>query len=959
MKAFVLADPELTIELVASEPDVTSPVAIAWDEDGRLYVAEMNDYPVAPASGRIKRLEDRDGDGRYEHATVFADGLPFPNGVLPCFGGVLVTAAPNIWFLRDKDGDGRADERQVLLTGFGEGNTQLRVNGLSWGLDNSIYAANGRSDGEVRWPVAGAAILISRRDVRFEAIPMPGNPGHHLQAAGIEAIAGYSQFGLAHDDWGNRFPSWNTIPIRHVVLEQQTLDRNPYLAETSSIASILDPADGGRIFGISPAQARFNRESVAFFNASCGPLIERGDLLPAAYHGNAFVCEPLTNLVHRRVLEPSGVTFIARRVEQGKEFLASSDPAFRPVNLANGPDGALYVVDMYRELVEHPQFVPESARGSVDFRRWHNRGRIWRIRPKATAVGGMPHPDLSKAGMPKLVGLLGHSNGWWRSTAQRLIVERWVKDIQARREDPATAKLLTAVLNDNSNPLARLHALWTLAAVGRVDEALLADLASDPHAGLREHALRVAAKQHALHRELLSTATLIKLADDPAVRVRLQAAIALGNRCRLEPAALVALAAIAAKDSDDPWMRLAILSGLAESSLAFIPLCDAIPSAAGREELQSQAAAIVGVSRRTPDLAKLLEMIASRLEENRALPSRGRTLVDCLATLKGLAEGLERSGPPLAALIATAPPELKTGFERVSSLWRAASAIAVSAQPPRERILAIDLLARGRPDMAEIVVPPLLAPTQPGDIQLAAARAVASARRPTLAAKVLSDWSKLSLAARRELLAGLISNPTLAQTLVPALEQGLIVPSELDSAARTMLEQLPDAKLRERASRILARFAPPQRSEALARYQAALKLAGDLRRGANVFAKNCQTCHQRQGQGHRVGPDLSGIAGRAPEALLIDIIDPNREVAPDFATLSVATRGGQVFTGLLAEETATTLRLRRAEGVEDSLLRSEIDELRSTGKSLMPEGLEQTISLQDMADLVAFLREGR
>ena len=138
MKAFVLADPALTIELVASEPDVTSPVAIAWDEDGRLYVAEMNDYPVAPASGRIRRLEDKDGDGRFEHSTVFADGLPFPNGVMPCFGGVLVTAAPNIWFLRDKDGDGRADERQVLLTGFGEGNTQLRVNGLYLGLDNDL-----------------------------------------------------------------------------------------------------------------------------------------------------------------------------------------------------------------------------------------------------------------------------------------------------------------------------------------------------------------------------------------------------------------------------------------------------------------------------------------------------------------------------------------------------------------------------------------------------------------------------------------------------------------------------------------------------------------------------------------------------------------------------------------------------------------------------------------------------
>ena len=316
--AFVLADPALTIELVAAEPEVTSPVAIAWDEDGRLYVAEMIDYPVATAAGRIRRLEDRDGDGRYEHATVFADGLPFPNGVLPCFGGVLVTAAPNIWFFRDRDGDGRADEKAIVLTGFGEGNTQLRVNGLSFGLDNMIYAANGRSDGEVRSPNDPPAKAVSIGRPRSAVPPGGAARSRTPEATSIEAIAGFSQFGLAHDDWGNRFPSWNTIPVRHVVLEQQTLDRNPYLAETSCVASILDMADGGRIFSISPAQARFNRESVAFFNASCGPMIERGGLLPAAYHGNAFVCEPLSNLVHRRVLEPDGVTFVARRVGTGK-----------------------------------------------------------------------------------------------------------------------------------------------------------------------------------------------------------------------------------------------------------------------------------------------------------------------------------------------------------------------------------------------------------------------------------------------------------------------------------------------------------------------------------------------------------------------------------------------------------------------------------------------------------------
>jgi putative heme-binding domain-containing protein len=327
--------------------------------------------------------------------------------------------------------------------------------------------------------------------------------------------------------------------------------------------------------------------------------------------------------------------------------------------------------------------------------------------------------------------------------------------------------------------------------------------------------------------------------------------------------------------------------------------------------------------------------------------------------MKGAAQGLERSGAPLSALVSTRAPELKSAFERVDSLWTASAACAVSNDPVSERLTAVELLARARPDIAEHVVLKLLMTAQPAELQLGAVRAVAIARRPSLASQVLANWNNLAVAIRRELLAGLATNPVFAPALVQALEQETITPGELDGPTRTMLEHLSDTHQRERAAKILARFAPPQRSEALAHYQAALKLAGDATRGAGVFAKNCLTCHQRQGQGHRVGPDLSGIAGRAPDALLSDIIDPNREVAPDYATLAVATRNGQSFAGLLAEETATTLKLRRAEGVEDNLLRTEIDGIRSTGKSLMPEGLEQNINFQEMADLISFLREGR
>jgi putative heme-binding domain-containing protein len=301
---------------------------------------------------------------------------------------------------------------------------------------------------------------------------------------------------------------------------------------------------------------------------------------------------------------------------------------------------------------------------------------------------------------------------------------------------------------------------------------------------------------------------------------------------------------------------------------------------------------------------------------------------------------------------------LKPQLDQLDPIWPAAQALAISNQPASERLVALDVLARARPDLTEAIVPDLLAVNQPIVIQSAAARAVARAGRVSIGTKALSLWNNLALGTRRELLASLAGSPVVAESVIGALEQKIIAPSELDAPTRDALNRLSNPALRSRASAILAQFAPPQRSAALARYQGALKLVGDGRRGVAVFDKNCQTCHQHQGRGYKVGPDLSGIAGRAPDALLVDILDPNREVAPDFVTLVVATRRGQIVSGLLAEESATSLKLRHANGVEETLLRSEIDEIRSTAQSLMPEGLEQNLSLQDLADLIAFLRQG-
>ncbi len=928
---FQLADPALSIELVVAEPDVNSPVAVAWDENGRMFVAEMIDYPSGPTGGRIRMLEDRDHDGKFERVTVFAEGLPYPTSVLPWNGGVLVTAAPNIWFFKDKDGDGRAEEKKVVLTGFGEGNTQLRVNGLTWGLDNWVYGANGRSEGEIRRPEdpPAKAVAIRHRDFRFR--PATGE---------FEAITGFSQFGLPRNDWGDRFPSWNTVPFRHAVIEERTLSRNPYLAESSSVAEILDPVDPNRVFSISPTQARFNRESVAFFNASCGSYIYRGDALAEAYRGNAFVCESLLNLVHRRELVPQGPTFVAKRVEQDKEFLASTDLCFRPVNLATGPDGALYLVDFYREMVEHPQFVPEDLRKSVDFRRWHDRGRIWRIQPREVKQSAeRKTPQLGSASTLELVTLLGNSNGWTRDTAQRLLIEH---------QDKAAIPELGKALQTSKNSLAQLHALWTLEGQGGLDDTLLKQALHDEHARVRENAAKLAASRPALAEDLA------QLADDTEIRVRFQAAIALGDIGSERTAE--ALAKIAARDAGDEWMRLAVLSGLRDQAAPFLnALLQANPHWLTSPEpyqarLLSQTTAILGVRRKTDEIRELALRLAPVHGDSSEL---GR-----IALVAGLSEGLSRSGPSLRALLTNPSADLQPLVASINELLQRVEHLCVAKDARADgRVQALQILVLCRPQAAVEVVPSLLHADQPVEVQLAAARSIAAIGSPELVSHILSGWKELGTTTRRELIASILSSEPLATQLVEALEHDTIALTELDATARDGLQRIRDTATHKRVETLLAKSVAPDRRAVVQTYLPALNLPGDAKRGEELFVKNCQTCHQRRGKGNRVGPDLSGIVGRPPSALINDILDPNKDVAPDFVSYVLVTTKGQVLSGLLAQETASSLKLRRAEGAEESVLRSEIEDFRSSGRSLMPEGLEQSLGMQGVADLLSFLRQ--
>ncbi len=436
--------PGLRIELVAAEPLVMDPIHLDWGTDGKLWVVEMADYPLGidgkgTPGGRIRFLEDRDGDGKYESSTLFLDGLNFPTGVKAWRKGVLVVAAPEIFYAEDTNGDGKADKREVLFRGFREGNQQHRVNGLVWGPEGWLHLANGDSGGKIESVKTGKKLDLSSFDLKIR--PDTGE---------MELTSGRTQNGRARDDSGNWFGCSNSRPLFQFVLPDKFLRRNPHIIYPKASVDVSDPPVAPKVFPIGDESVRYNNAySMGHITSACGLTLYRDDRLGKNFHGNAFVCEPVHNLVHRMVLEPKGVAFSSRRAEDEKEseFLASSDSWFRPTAAITGPDGGLWVVDMHRFVIEHPEWIPESWQKVIDLRAGQNRGRIYRVVSDKCAKSMVP-PILAKLDDSELIANREHSNGWIRDNAEMLLLWHGASSIPKK------------VSPDNkSNPLQKVFAL--------------------------------------------------------------------------------------------------------------------------------------------------------------------------------------------------------------------------------------------------------------------------------------------------------------------------------------------------------------------------------------------------------------------------------------------------------------------------------------------------------------------
>jgi putative membrane-bound dehydrogenase-like protein len=935
-------EPGLSIELVACEPQVIDPIAARFDEDGRLWVVEMRDYPHGPPKGAkplssIRQLIDRDGDRRYETSRQFADGLLFPTGIQPWRGGLIVTLAGAVVYLKDTDADGRADHSETWYRGFTEENPQLRANHPRLALDGRVVIANGLRGGEVVDARAAAAspqskpLSISGRDFAFDP-----------RSAAFEAVSGNGQFGLTFDDFGNRFVCNNRAPLQHVVLENKYTARNPYTAVTSVVHDVAASGEQSRVFPLTAAWTTSNLHA-GQFTAACGATIYGGDLLGNAYRGNAFVCEPTGSLVHREVLATSGVSFSSRAATEGKEFLASPDAWFRPVNLEIGPDGALYVVDMYRAVIEHPQFMPSELQSRPDLRHGDDRGRIYRIVP-ANYKPTRAAPKLSSATSAELVDLLRHKNVWWRETAARLLLER---------SDTSVGSALETLAKDGPEPVARVHALWLLSNLDLLATKTIAAALEDSDAHVREQAVMLAEPRLTADTELRKRT--IAAAGNAQQRVRYRVALALGG---LESDDVVApLVSIALAAPDDERTRTAVSTAL-PSHIGPI-LAGALQSPAvrstdakpGQIELVRELATISGASRDPGQIATLISTLA---RDRDARTARARE-----AALLGLARGLKRRGTALADFVHELPDAAALDEQLARLLEPLTSQAADKTLPEADRTVKIELLAYDPSDRATVALVEIVSNDPAQSLRAAAAAALAEHRSAKIGPSLLADFASQTPIVRRAILDTLVARPDRAGLLLDALTDGRIARTEIDSAREDRLKNHADLAIRERARMLLVRALPAERQSVLDDYRAALSLPADAPAGRELFRKHCAVCHRIAGIGVDVAPDISDSRVKTPEQLLVDILNPNQAIDNNYASYTVAMTDGSVHTGIIAAETAGSVTLRQAENKAIDLLRADIEALRANGVSLMPEGFERELSKQQLADVISFVKNWR
>jgi len=617
LKTFYMP-PGYRLEVVAAEPLIQDPVALDWDVDGRLWAVEMPGWmPDITATGerapigRVVVLEDENGDGRMDKRTVFADGLVLARSLKVLDRGVLVGEPPNVWLMQDTDGDLRMNSKELVTREYGHRDIdpENNANGFHWSLDNRMYTA-GQSD-----------IQLRLKEGAFE----------------VQRTLRRGEWGVTHDDAGRIYRNTNESALHVDLVQTAYYARNPNLLRTRGSYERL--ATGNEDLNIvwpvrpNPGTNRAYQSGIdrpdgtlLKFTAVCAPVVYRGDRLPAELYGNVFVAEPAANLVSRLVLEDDGSTLWARKAYDVGEFLASTDERFRPVYIVNAPDGTLYIADMYRGIIEHRISITEYLRDQILGRKLEQpigMGRIYRVVHETTRrdTGRV----LLNASAARLVEALSHPNGWWRDTAQRLLVER-------TGAATAAGSALVELARGAKDARTRLHALWTLDGIDAIPPAVVMQALEDPARDVRASAIRIAERWLAKASRPIRDAVLRRVDDrDWWVRQQLAASIGvLPVGAREGPAA-----AVLERYATDPVVMDATLSGLRGSErIVLDTLLRAAEQTAQRDAAVTMLAATIV---RSGQDAAIQHVLASIADGRLAAWQRSALLRGAEVTLLGAA----------------------------------------------------------------------------------------------------------------------------------------------------------------------------------------------------------------------------------------------------------------------------------------------------------------------------------
>lgn len=801
-------DGDYEVQLVASEPLVLDPVEVTWDEKGRMYVADMRDYPLGPPNpgdpwlSRIQLLTDEDGDGRMDKAVTFADHMDNVQGLLPYNGGLIATTRSQVLFLKDTDGDGKADEIKPLIKGFNPKHSQLQVSAPRWGPDGCVHFNNGLEAKEI-YPADAPTDVVGVPGSNFKWDPRTGK---------ISPTGGKGQYGGSFDDYGHHFYCSNRNPLMFTVMPYEAMLRNPHAGITQVHEDIATPGAATRVYPLQITHT--TADAHAGTNTACSGLgVYRGQLMPEL-RNNVFVPDPTGQLVTRYIVEPNGASLKATRVGDRTEFFRSSDEWCRPVNFTTGPDGAIYICDIYRRWIDHARFFPEEFVKTHDMRQGENEGRIWRIVPKGTKRDAL-QPSPSDGKMPPLP----------------------------------------------------------------------------------EHAER---------------ALFLKIPSitDPKE-----------------------LAAILTQHADDPWMAKMVASAASKKMGHILSQLD--------EDFFGTFSETRSATLRTFAAGSLADADADDVKATLSLLQKepGKLLWWKPALLQGLAR---------------LPKGQADAAQEIAALQSKIDAIVANAKAPLDQRLAVlPLLSSRKWDAVQPVVKQLLSSNQPAAMRDAALALLKKFSATSTAPLIYDLLPKAGPALKRDLVTILTASATTALPLFKRMEAGEFPTAWVDVEKRWAYQR-GKGEMAELAKKLFGE-ASSDRAAVVQDYMAATTMKGDAKRGQEVFATICITCHKHGEMGVDVGPPLSDVKVKPPEGLLSDILDPNRMFEARWSAYQIDTKDGRSLSGLIQSETSDSVVLAMMGGAKETLSRDAIKEMKSLDRTLMPVGLEAAITKEQMADLLAFL----